>query len=867
MTDDNSVEHSKATHLVGIGASAGGLEALERLFRSMPTDTGMAFVVIQHLSPDFRSLMDELIARFTKMPVSLIVDITPIEPNMIYLLPPRKDAFVQGNNLIAKDRSPGKQLSMPINIFFNSLAEVWKNRAIGVVLSGTGSDGSDGVISISNAGGFTLVQEPDTAKFDGMPVSAISTGYVDKVVSAEGIPEAMLSLVRDLKMTGDPAFQEDISADELVNQPGVSDIYEALNEQFALDFKLYKPSTILRRIQRRASFGQHQMNLDEYANKVKTVDDELYALYRDLLIGVTGFFRDRDAFEALRKQVLSEDIEKFPEGQDYRVWVCGCSTGEEAYSIAMMILEEFERLGRPPCLKVFATDVNREYLGIASEGVYSAQQIEQVPDEYREKYFMPTGSGSFKVSPSLRKAIIFSEHNLLKNPPFTRMNLVSSRNLLIYLKANAQAPAVTSFNFSLVSGGVLFTGSSETLGAFSSDFEAIDRHWKIYRKVRESSLTLPARTNEHVGQLVSNDYTMQKTEAKNYLVRLYQSLLDKYIPYGFLINESNEVLEVFGMDKRGWRPGSKATVDEIYTALDPSLAKQIEQEMKSLSVGKKSATEPIERVVELSSEQAKVELQIEHIVDKLSGLKCFMVVIKPMQNEAKASLQESDNSQIRNFSLPADSLAFVTSLQNELQSAKEALQTNAEELETSNEELQASNEELQASNEELQSTNEELHSVNEELYTVNTELELKIVELDKTSSDLRNLVDSTQIASVFLDMSYAIRVYTPLIQDVFALMPNDVGRDLRDFTPKVIDPNLLGDIAEAYKSGNMSERIVYSKASPGRVYLRRASGYRDAKGKIDGVLLTFVDMSHIRKTGVPLMMQGIKRILGLQDKA
>lgn len=860
------ISQSIPTHLVGIGASAGGLEAIERFFRATPPDTGMAFVVIQHLSPDFRSLMDELLARFTTMPVVTIESQTPIAPNHVYLLPPKKDAVVDGANLIAYDRAPGKQISMPINVFFNSLGESWGSRAVGIVLSGTGSDGSEGLMAIRGAGGYTMVQEPANARFDGMPVNAIATGCIDLVSPAENLPGVLLAMIKDPQFLG-RSSRDDLIGDGALSLPGIKDIYDALNDHFALDFKQYKPSTIMRRIQRRASLGQKQLTLPDYAEKIKTADDELQALYRDLLIGVTGFFRDIEAFNVLGNDVLIKEIANLEPDQDYRVWVCGCSTGEEAYSLGMLLLEQFESLAKPVNLKVFATDVNREYINVASEGLYSADALEDVPAHLREKYFNDMGGGTYKVCQALRKIIIFSEHNLLKNPPFTRMNLVSCRNLLIYLKADAQAPAVTAFNFALVSGGVLFLGASETLGALADDFEPIDKQLKIYRKIRESTLSVPARPAEHVGHLVAIDYGLRKNESKNYLGRLYHTLLDKYIPFGLLVSASGEVLDFFGQDNRSWLAQQKGQTPHFSSLLEPALAKTVDGLIENLS-NLNSSSERCSADNVQNEHGAFVKIDVESIYDKLSGQCYYFVIISPRPAGTKGALNlELDHTKIRDFSFPKDSLEYVKNLQNELMAAKEALQTNSEELETSNEELQASNEELQASNEELQSTNEELHSVNEELYTVNTELELKIVELDKTSSDLRNVVECTQVASVFLDSNYGIRVYTSLIQEVFALMPTDVGRDLRAFTPKVIDPDLWRDIEAAYNTQQVYESLAYAKPPEQKILWRRVVAYRNTKNEIDGVLLTFVDMSRVRARGLPLIIQGIKSILGLSRHA
>ncbi len=844
MNIENEKEGSIPTHVVGIGASAGGLEALEKLFRAMPVDTGMAFVVIQHLSPDFRSLMDELLARFTSMPVVVIDGEIPMRANTIYLLPPRKDAVVEGPNLISHDRISGKQLSLPINTLFKTLALYWTEKAVAVVLSGTGSDGSEGVQHVREHGGAVVVQQPTDAKFDGMPLSSIATGCVDRVVAADEIPSVLLQWV-DSPSSVRSGSHDELANFEMSDNPGIRQIYDMLRQQYSLDFKLYKPSTILRRIQRRASFGGVETgSLTGYAEKLKKSESELDLLYRDLLIGVTSFFRDVDAYSALASKAIQQDIEALPAGSDYRVWVCGCSTGEEAYSLAILLLEEFERAGKAPTVKLFATDVNREYLNVASEGVYAEAALVGLSEELRNKYFLPVGSGNFKVSLALRKLIIFSEHNLLRNPPFTRMNLVSCRNLLIYLSNEAQLPAITSFNFSLLSGGILFLGVSETLGAVAEDFEVVDRQWKVYRKIRESSLSLPVRPTEHVGQLMALDFNRQRNDGRFALGRLYQMLLDKYVRSGVIVSEDFDLLHVFGDEHGLLKKTSRTPNHDALSLMTEGLLALVEKLVAKLKGQVSQSADSTLSVEAVLDHEPPIEVKVERVLDKISGSSFFVVLWRSstMVNEAE---EISENLAFKDFSLPDESKRYLQELQLELKKTKEALQTNSEELETSNEELQASNEELQASNEELQSTNEELHSVNEELYTVNSELELKIVELDRTSSDLKNLVDSSQIGSIFLDDSYLIRIFSPLATEAFNFVPADIGRDIRSFTAKVSDPDLMHDLGQVYASGEYSERLIRSTVDSQRVYLRRCTPCRNAKGVNDGALVTYVDLTDL----------------------
>ncbi|WP_370263115.1 chemotaxis protein CheB [Limnobacter sp.] len=846
---------SKPTHIVGIGASAGGLEALEKLFRVMPPSTGMAFVVVQHLSPDFKSLMDELMMRFSTMPVKLIDSEMNVEPNTIYLLAPKKEVVIEGEKLLTYDRPPGKQLSLPINMFFRSLAASWGDKAIAVVLSGTGSDGSDGVLNIRDAGGVVLVQDPATAKFDGMPQSAISTGCVDAVLPPEEIPASLESILQD------PLFIRNYGKDEggehdLIELEGIQKIYELLRNRFSIDFRLYKPSTITRRIQRRIALQGNAVSIDDYSDQLENDSQELNLLYKDLLIGVTAFFRDIDAYDALRNKALQDLLELVPPSQEFRVWVCGCSTGQEAYSIGMIILEELERHGRPVNVKIFATDLHRDSVTTAAEGVYSETALESVPAPLKEKYFNSLGGGNYKVSGHLRKLIIFSEHNLLKNPPFTRMHLVSCRNLLIYFRADAQVPAVTAFNFSLVKGGILFLGASESLGTLADDFDTVDSHWKIYRKARDSRAALGYRAPGSFSQLTTFDPTSSRSRADRAvpLTRVYQHLLDKHIPSGILLNENNELMHVFGDAHRFMKIPTGRHTGDVFTMLGQSLSIALSTALRNI---KSQAISMSYRGIRAEDHEALIELTVDPVFDKVSGRRFYMVLMSDQQI-GTALTPDIDLSVVKeDFSLSEESAEYVRQLQLELQRTKEALQTNAEELETSNEELQASNEELQASNEELQSTNEELHSVNEELYTVNTELEQKIVQLDRLTSDLRNLVDSSQIATVFLDGNYCIRVYTPRATDVFNLVRKDLGRDIRHFTPRIPDHQLESDLERAYQQQKSSEQEI---EADGRYYLRRCAPHKDSKtGKV-GIILTYIDITKIQVGAWGMIFNGLRSV-------
>ncbi len=793
---------NKPSHVVGIGASAGGLSALEALFNAMPLNTSMAFIVVQHLSPDFKSQMPELIERQTKMPVVSVYGEVEMQANTIYLMPPKHEVVVEGNRLIAYARPEHRALHLPINIFLHSLASHWGERGIGIILSGTGADGTQGCLSLSDANGVVIAQEPESAQFDNMPLSAIGTGCVDAVLKPEDIPTAIISLTSDTHGSAElrKKKHEEAASDE------VEPVFAMLRDKFGTDFSHYKPTTLYRRIRRRILMQDPAPAVGDYVQLLAKDPVELELLYKDLLIGVTSFFRDPDAFESLRKSsALTNLISSLPKDGEFRVWVCGCSTGEEAYSIGIVLLEALAELKISRSLKIFATDLQTSALQIAAEGVYSEESLQAIPLQLRSKYFQETNTHEFKVSPTLRKMIIFSEHNILRNPPFTRLHLVCCRNLLIYFKNQAQLAAMTSFNFALNKNGLLFLGASETTGSLSSDFELLDRHWKIYRKVRESYMRTSSRVTPTFSRLTSYEGQRPKDDRSQPLGRLYNTLLDRFIPAGFLINENSELLHVFGEAYKYLKPPAGRVTGEIFPMLGNGLSIALSTALRNV---REQPGKMTFRGVKTDSGDELLEISVDTLYDRVANANFFMVTIKP---QGQPDLLQNGMQEAQEFSFSEETAEYVKQLQAELLRTREALQTNAEELETSNEELQASNEELLASNEELQSTNEELHSVNEELYTVNYEHENKILELDAMSSDLRQLVNNADAAILFLDKLFQVRVFNPKATTIFNLVEQDIGRDLRHFMPKIPDHRLTEDLQKTLSSGKNSVAYIQTQ--------------------------------------------------------
>lgn len=826
------------TFVVGIGASAGGLEAVEAFFRSMPSDSGMTFVVIQHLSPDFKSLMKELLARFTNMPMISVMDDVVIQPNTVYLLAPKKDMVIEADRLITIDRPSEKRLSLPINQFFRSLAAAWGDRSIGIILSGTGSDGSSGIMDIRENGGLVLVQSLESSRFDGMPRSAINTGCVDLILPPESMPDAIRAYAKNPHLEADygGGNRAEVSAPE-----GIPTILQCLKDVYDIDFNYYRPGTITRRVERRVLLHPEHLSVAEYGQKVKSDPQELAQLYKDLLIGVTRFFRDPEAFRILANQIIPGILESRMNDTEVRVWVCGCSTGEEAYSIAILFLEAFEAYHQIARIKILATDLHRESLQIAADGCYSESSLEEMPKELREKYFIEQPSGLFRVTANLRKVLIFSEHNLLKDPPFTKLDLVSCRNLLIYLETAVQQRAIAAFHFALKVGGTLLLGHSEGVGDLTPEFDIVDKRWKLFSKVRENRFLADLRLPLHNENIRTPRVTASATIGDPALGRVYDNLLNIFIPDGILVNHRNEAVHVFGNARNYLNPPSGRVRPDIFTMVEGHLRIAF---MIALRNAQQQNVRASYRGIQVRRGEkiSEIDLEVVPIVDDTGRTQHYMLLLKECEPLALPTAISNLHSQLLDRGrLSNQAISHVENLESELLRVRESLQTTIEELETSNEELQATNEEMLASNEELQSTNEELHSVNEELYSVNSEHEAKIQELNQVTSDLNNLIRSTELATIFIDQHWEIRLYSPVATQIFPLLPQDIGRSIQHLTPLEPDPTLKDDLQQVFDTQKMHECTI--PWGNRRSYLRRITPYQDANNNFAGLVITYIDVS------------------------
>lgn len=825
-----------AGYVVAVGASAGGLDALERFFGELPADSGAAFVVIQHLSPDHKSMMDNLLARHTAMPVVVAENGMEIAANHVYLIPPGKTMTVAGLELRLIPKNP-HGLSLPIDLFFTSLAKAFGNKAIAAVLSGTGSDGSRGAVAINDAGGFLLAQDPDTAKFDGMPRSVIATGLVDEIMPPERLAGRIVSHVKNII---DPQAKAGRAGYVNGGNP-LEGIVHLLYETGGINFGEYKPATVLRRIDRRMQV-RHAPDMDSYLRVLKSDRSEVHTLKRDILISVTSFFRDPETFQAVEQSAIVPIIEEAQRShQPIRVWVAGCSTGEEAYTFAILFAEAFERLKRWPQLKIFATDVEQQYVDFASAGIYPEAIANELSPERLERFFVSKGN-QFVVKNEIRQNIVFARHNLLSDPPFTRMNLVSCRNTLIYFDMHAQEKALLRFQYALAQHGHLLLGSSESLGVRHAEFSVTSGKHKLYRVLRPVTLPLDLKTGSlPVGagrKLVPLRRDKSMGSEGNLIDAAQAALLRQYAPPTLLVNAERELVHVYGEAHRYLK------IPEGQVSLDIS----------KLLIGKLASVG-----VALLHKAAKEQVQLHSEVTLIhpdEGLNEHVrLVVAPLAGDGEAeryfllsfeacSLPGSLQSDADAIDVAAISNERIQHLERDLSATRDSLQATIEELETSNEELQATNEELMASNEELQSTNEELQSVNEELYTVNSENQEKIDILNRLNADLDNMMRAALIPTVFIDESLRLTRFTTEAGSVFRIRDSDIGRPIDDFAHNMDYPEFLADLRRTIDTAQLIEREV--KTHDDRWYLARLLPYIDRPHNISGAVLTLFEVTTLK---------------------
>ncbi len=824
--------------MVCIGASAGGLDALERFFKACPTDTGAAFVVIQHLSPDHKSIMNNLLARHTRMPVIMVEDAMPIEANTLYLIPPGAIMHITAGHLHLTPKNP-RGLTLPIDIFFSSLAEVYGAKAVGIILSGTGTDGTRGAAAINAAGGLLLAQDPETAKFDGMPRSAIATGAIDAVLPAEDLPARLLAHLHHLPVTPPvlPDAKSVVHA-KMTSAEIITIILQLLHQVSNIDFADYKSATIMRRIERRMQV-RHTLELYHYLDLLESDRNEVITLRRDLLISVTSFFRDPDAFEALYEKVISPMVAATGSGATLRVWTAGVATGEEAYTLAMLFTEAFEQHRRWPNLKIFATDVDQQCVETAGAGQYSESAAAELSPIRLERFFIKKGD-HFVIKNELRQCIVFARHNLLVDPPFTKMDLVVCRNTLIYFKSGAQERALRSLQYAVREGGALMLGSSESLSTLSDGLQAINTKQKIFRRHGPASIPLVERKGRNAYQQAAIHLTSRKggrhpTQESPSIVDLgISALLSRFTPPSILVNEAHEAVHLFGEVSIYFCHREGAASLELSRLLpDPLVPIASALLYKAARDQGYLISEAID-IVLIDGQRRSVRLSVDPLhLENQQGLALLSFHAETAQ-EASAVTDPVD--------VDAETMMRVATLERDLLATRESLQATIEELETSNEELQATNEELMASNEELQSSNEELQSVNEEMSTVNAEFQEKMQILNRINADLDSMAKSAGIATIFVDEDLLITRFSPDAMQLFKLRDSDIGRRLDDIHHRLNYPALMDELEQTLRTNQMFEHEIETLDGQ-HIYFVRILPYEIASSLLRGAVATFVDVS------------------------
>ncbi len=844
--------------IVGIGASAGGLATFEAFFAGMPEKkTGMAFVLVQHLAPDHKSLLTELVRRYTKMQVFEVEDGMRVEPDCAYIIPPGRDMEFAGGRLQLLEPAAPRGQRRPIDFFFRSLAREQRERGIGIILSGSGSDGTLGVRAIKAEGGMVMVQNPASAEYDSMPRTAIATGLVDYELPPAEMPAQLVAYAA--RAFGTPVLNgaplkssEDLALHKL---------YGLIRRHTGHDFVQYKPGTIQRRVERRMAVNQMD-TLEAYAGFAENAPGEVEALFRDLLIGVTHFFRDIEAFSALETQVIPKLFSGKLPGGLIRVWVPGCSSGEEAYSIAILLYEYAETLKQGYRIQIFATDIDSQAIAVARAGIYSGSIATDISPERLRRFFIADPlEGAFRINKSIRDLVIFSEQDMVRDPPFSKLDLVSCRNLLIYMGPELQKKIIPLFHYALNTNAFLLLGTSEGVGDFNELFTALDRKAKIYQSKSSHHVPLHAALSRILRPAAIGEIPQQSGIAVPFPPKLplrevtEKALLQHLNPIAALVNAQGDIFYLHGRTGLYLEPApGEISVNNVLKMAREGLRRDLTTAMHQAAATKEIVRHAAVRV-KTNGDYTLINLTIKPVVASTSEAALYVIIFE------KVAAPEGESAEARSLHPPAkenaaetDSDAYIASLKKELSAKEEYLKSANEELETSNEELKSSNEEMQSINEELQSANEELEtskeelqSVNEELATVNAELQTKVVDLSRANNDLNNLLAGTGIGTVFVDHKLNIVRFTPAATQIINLIQSDVGRPVSHIVSNLADyQTLVPDTQQVLDTLMPRELEVQTKT--GTWYALRIMPYRTLENVIEGAVITFVNITETKKT-------------------
>lgn len=823
--------------IIGIGASAGGFEALEQFMERVPENCGMAFVIVQHLDPTRKGLMPELLQRSTHMKVMQVKDRTRVLPDCVYVIPPNKNMSVLHGVLHLFEPSAKRGQRLPIDFFLSSLAQDQQQKAIGVILSGMGSDGTPGLRDIKEKGGLTVAQDPSTAKFDSMPRSVIDAGLADIVAPADKLPARIMT---HLKRQPPEAISE--TAIESTSMRGALEkILILMRSRTSHDFSFYKKNTLYRRIERRMSI--HQLDkITTYVRFLNENPEELDILFKELLIGVTGFFRDSQVWQIMRDKTLPELLDRHP-ARLLRAWVAGCSTGEEAYTLAIIFREVVEKLkpGENYKLQIFATDLDRDAIDKARQGVFSEKISADLSAAQLRRYFIKE-QGGYRVRTEIREMVIFSPHSVIMDPPFTKLDILSCRNLLIYLAPEMQKKLFPLFHYSLNPGGILVLGNAETIGHFTALFGTVSGKSRIYQRLDSAVRPEPIEFPSSFAPGLSADSDALETHKpyQNLQTQAEQLVLRRYAPPSVLVNEQGNIIHISGKTGKYLEPAvGKANLNifamardglrhELASAFQKAMRQSGPVTLRGLKIGTNGGSQHADLIVERLEE-----------TEPLAGL--VMIVFCDIAAPPEATTPVKTSRKTTQHLRLAEVELELRQNREELRNTREEMQTSQEELRSANEEMQSTNEEMQSTNEELTTSKEEMQSLNEELQTVNAELQGRLDELSLSNNDMKNLLNSTEVATLFLDKELKIRRFTTQATKIIKLIPGDVGRPISDLASDLLYPELCEDAREVlHKLGSMEKAICTCK---GTWFSARIMPYRTLDDRIDGVVISFWDIS------------------------
>ncbi len=827
----------QAFPVVGIGASAGGLKAFKTFFSHMPGNSGMAFVLVPHLDPGHQSLMVELLTEHTSMPVCEVTDKMLVKPNHVYIIPPARYLRIHNQKLLLSAPPKIRGTEIAIDDFLRSLAEDQEERAIGIILSGTGSHGTAGLQAIKANGGMAMVQDPDTAEYDSMPQNAIDTDCIDYILPPQDMPEILIQYAQHSYVRG--AWQPNSLIES--EQGQLSRILALLRARIKYDFRCYRKNMLLRRIQRRMGL-KHIDGLAEYLELLRNDADEVNRLYRDLLISVTGFFRDAEAYNELEQQVIPQLLERNASDIPVRVWVPGCATGEEAYSIAMQFIEQFSAAQKQPNIQIYATDIDESALEFARQGIYPESIVSDISAKRLTRFFTPTDS-HYQVNKQLRESVVFATQNLISDAPFSKLDLISCRNLLIYLDPDVQKKVISLFHFALHENGFLFLGSSETVGRQLDLFETVSKKWRIFRRIgqtRRDAINFPIASSYKRRGLLQPLKEPGTGHRPDFAELTQRQLLEDYGPASALINRRHEVLYFYGATGDFLEPPTGEPTRDLIDMARRGLRTKLRAACHQAIRENKPVVDSSIRF-KRNDAWLPCTVTVKPVVDTNLGEGLLLVTFQLQENAPHAETTKPAHKIEEESSL-------VSQLEDELKSTREDLQSTIEEMESSHEELKASNEEIMSMNEELQSANEELEtskeelqSLNEELGTVNNQLQDKVEQLDKANNDMTNLLNSTDIATLFLDSDLHIRQFTPATGKLLKLISSDIGRDINTFATDFTGTQLSDDARDVLEELSPIESEVHS--GDNHCYLRRCLPYRTPDNRIEGVVITFIDIT------------------------